>query len=112
MLAALLAKRGFTGIPDIVEAGYGGFLSSFSRTPEHGALADRPRDGLGGRQGWLQDVSERHKHSCSARCGCGPVLLDEGLSAAQIKEINVLYSHMTFVHTAWDYRRAELRQRR
>ena len=34
------------------------------------------------------------------------VLLDEGLSAAQIKEINVGCSHMTFVHTAWDYRPA------
>src|ERR1700730_3828521 len=42
MLAALLAKRGFTGIPDIVEAGYGGFLSSFSRTPD----ADRLLAGL------------------------------------------------------------------
>ena len=33
MLSALLAKRGFTGIPDVIEASYGGFLSSFSRTP-------------------------------------------------------------------------------
>src|ERR1700732_1701237 len=46
MLAALLAKRGFTGIPDIVEAGYGGFLSSFSRTPN----ADRLLAGL--REDW------------------------------------------------------------
>src|SRR2546421_949405 len=46
MLAALLAKRGFTGICDIVEAGYGGFLSSFSRTPN----VDRLLAGL--REDW------------------------------------------------------------
>ena len=33
LMAALLARRGFTGISDVVEAGYGGFLSAFSRTP-------------------------------------------------------------------------------
>src|SRR5262249_35658532 len=43
LMAALLADRGFTGIPDIVEAGYGGFLSSFSRTPN----IERLLEGLG-----------------------------------------------------------------
>ena len=43
MLASLLAKRGFTGIVDIVEASYGGFLSSFSRTPN----PERLTEGLG-----------------------------------------------------------------
>src|SRR6185312_6697637 len=33
LLGALLAKRGFTGIPNVVEASSGGFLSAFSRTP-------------------------------------------------------------------------------
>src|SRR5579859_5518985 len=33
LLAALLARRGFTGISDVVETGYGKFLSPFSRTP-------------------------------------------------------------------------------
>jgi 2-methylcitrate dehydratase PrpD len=38
--AAELAKRGFTGISDVVEAGYGGFLSSYSRTPNVARLTE------------------------------------------------------------------------
>ena len=67
MLAALLAKRGFTGISDVVEASYGGFLSSFSRTPNVERLLDGLGDGLGGRQDRLQDVSECHQHSRRTR---------------------------------------------
>src|ERR1700742_3508244 len=40
LMAALLARRGFTGISDVVEAGYGGFLSSFSRTPNPARLLE------------------------------------------------------------------------
>ena len=36
--AALLAQRGFTGILDVLEAGYGGFLSSFSSRPDAARL--------------------------------------------------------------------------
>ena len=38
--AKLLAQRGFTGISDIVEASYGGFLSSLARTPNIARLLD------------------------------------------------------------------------
>jgi len=54
LMAALLARQGFTGISDVVEAGYGGFLSAFSRTPNPRAFAARARRGLGSRQGRLQ----------------------------------------------------------
>ena len=105
MLAALLAKRGFTGIPDIVEAGYGGFLSSFSRTPN----MERLLTGLGtdweaGKVGFKMYPNVTSIHA--ALDALRSVLLDEGLSAAQIRQINVGCSHMTFVHTAWDYRPA------
>ena len=40
MTAALLAKKGFTGITDVVEAGYGGFLSAIARTPNPARLLD------------------------------------------------------------------------
>jgi MmgE/PrpD N-terminal domain len=66
MLAALLAKRGFTGIPDVVEAGYGRFLSSFSRSPNVQRLMEGLRE-VGGRQGRLQNVSQRHQYSLGAR---------------------------------------------
>jgi 2-methylcitrate dehydratase PrpD len=103
MLAALLAKRGFTGIPDIVEAGYGGFLSSFSRTPN----ADRLLAGL--REDWeagkvgfkmYPNVTSIHAALDALRS----ILVDESLPATRVQEINVGCGHMTFVHTAWEYR--------
>ncbi len=67
MLAALLAKRGFTGISDVVEAGYGGFLSSFSRSPN----VQRLMEGLGkdweaGKVGF-EDVSQRYQYPLGTR---------------------------------------------
>jgi aconitate decarboxylase len=32
------------------------------------------------------------------------ILLEEGVTAAEVQEIHVGCGHMTFVHTAWDYR--------
>ena len=40
MTAALLARKDFTGITDVVEAGYGGFLSAIARTPNPARLLD------------------------------------------------------------------------
>ena len=103
MLAALLAKRGFTGIPDVVEASYGGFLSSFSRTPN----VERLLEGL--REDWevrkigfkmYPNVTSIH----SALDGLRSILVEEDVTASQIEEIRVGCGHMTFVHTAWEYR--------
>jgi 2-methylcitrate dehydratase PrpD len=103
MLAALLAKRGFTGIADIVEAGYGGFLSSLARTPNPARLLD----GLGedweaGKVGFKMYPNVTSIHA--ALDGLRAILTEENVTAPQIKEINVGCGHMTFVHTAWDYR--------
>ncbi|HEY2135598.1 MAG TPA: MmgE/PrpD family protein [Xanthobacteraceae bacterium] len=105
MLAALLAKRGFTGITDIVEASYGGFLSSFSRTPNPGRLME----GLGedweaGKIGFKMYPNVTSIHA--ALDGLRSILVEEGVTAAQIEEIRVGCGHMTFVHTAWEYRPA------
>jgi 2-methylcitrate dehydratase PrpD len=103
MLAALLAQRGFTGIADIVEAGYGGFLSSLARTPNPARLLD----GLGedweaGKVGFKMYPNVTSIHA--ALDGLRAILTEENVTAPQIKEINVGCGHMTFVHTAWDYR--------
>ena len=105
MLAALLAKRGFTGISDVVEAGYGGFLSSFSRTPNVRRLVE----GLGedweaGKVGFKMYPNVTSIHS--ALDALRSILVKESLAASRIKEINVGCGHMTFVHTAWEYRPA------
>ena len=48
LYAALLAKDGFTGIVDVFEAPYGGFCTTFSRTPDRFDLAQLS-SGLGER---------------------------------------------------------------
>jgi len=103
LLAALLAERGFTGISDVIEASYGGFLSAFSRTPN----VHRLMDGLGedweaGKVGFKMYPNVTSIHA--ALDALQSILLDEGVAPAQVKEIHVGCGRMTFVHTAWDYR--------
>ncbi len=105
LMAALLAKRGFTGISDVVEAGYGGFLSSFSRTPNPARLLE----GLGadweaGKVGFKMYPNVTSIHA--ALDALRSILIEELLAASDISEIHVGVGHMTFVHTAWDYRPA------
>jgi 2-methylcitrate dehydratase PrpD len=103
LMAALLAARGFTGIPDIVEAGYGGFLSAFARTPNPARLTD----GLGtdweaGKVGFKMYPNVTSIHA--ALDGLRAILVEDGVTAPRIAEIRVGCGHMTFVHTAWEYR--------
>jgi aconitate decarboxylase len=103
LMAALLAQRGFTGISDVVEASYGGFLSSLARTPNVARLLD----GLGtdweaGKVGFKMYPNVTSIHA--ALDGLRAILADENVSAEQIGEIRVGCGHMTFVHTAWEYR--------
>lgn len=105
LLAALLARRGFTGISDVVEAGYGGFLSAFSRTPNPPRLLE----GLGsdweaGKVGFKMYPNVTSIHA--ALDALRSILIEEDLAASDIREIHVGCGHMTFVHTAWDYRPA------
>jgi 2-methylcitrate dehydratase PrpD len=105
LMAALLAERGFTGIADVVEAGYGGFLSSLSRTPNVARLTE----GLGedweaGKVGFKMYPNVTSIHA--ALDGLRAILVEDGVTAPQIAHIHVGCGHMTFVHTAWDYRPA------
>jgi aconitate decarboxylase len=103
VLAALLAKRGFTGIPDIVEAPYGGFLSSFSRTPNvHRLMEGLGKDWEAAKVGFKMYPNVTSIHA--ALDALRSILLEDGVGAAEVKEIQVGCGHMTFVHTAWDYR--------
>jgi 2-methylcitrate dehydratase PrpD len=105
LMAALLARRGFTGISDVVEAGYGGFLSSLSRTPD----ITRLMQGLGedweaGKVGFKMYPNVTSIHA--ALDALRSILIEDNLSASQIQQIEVGCGHMTFVHTAWEYRPA------
>jgi aconitate decarboxylase len=103
--AAELASRGFTGIADIVEAGYGGFLSAYARTPD----ISRITAGLGTTWETLRigfklypNVTSIH----SALDALHHIMTTHGLGADDIRAIDVGCGHMTFVHTAWTYRDA------
>ena len=103
--AALLAQRGFTGISDVLEAGYGGFLSSLSGRPN----PDRLTAGLGtvwetAQVGFKLYPSVTSIHT--ALDALDTVMTDHGLSADDIERVSVGCSHMTYVHTAWPYKPA------
>lgn len=103
--AALLAQRGFTGILDVLEAGYGGFLSSFSDRPD----AARLTAGLGSvwetaAVGFKLYPSVTSIHT--ALDALDAVMTEQELHADDIAGVSVGCSHMTFVHTAWPYKPA------
>jgi aconitate decarboxylase len=100
--AAMLASRGFTGIHDILDVDYGGFLSSFARDYR----LTRLTDGLG--EDWeaakvgfkmYPNVTSIH----TALDALKSIMTDERLTARDIASIEVGCGHMTYVHTAWDY---------
>ena len=103
--AALLAQRGFTGISDVLEAGYGGFLSSLSGRPN----PERLTAGLGSvwetaQVGFKLYPSVTSIHT--ALDALDTVMSKHGLVAEDIEHVCVGCSHMTFVHTAWPYKPA------
>ncbi|HKU97397.1 MAG TPA: MmgE/PrpD family protein [Vineibacter sp.] len=103
--AALLAQRGFTGIADVVEAGYGGFLSAFARTPNPARLTqDLGTDWETAKVGFKMypNVTSIHAALDALRA----ILVETKLSHHQIDSIEVGCGHMTFVHTAWTYQPA------
>lgn len=99
--AALLAKKGFTGITDVVEAGYGGFLSAIARTPNPARLLE----GLG--HDWeVAKVGFKMYPNVTSIHAALDAMRATGAKANEIESIEVGCGHMTFVHTAWDYRPA------
>jgi aconitate decarboxylase len=103
--AALLAQRGFTGILDVLEAGFGGFLSSFSGRPD----AARLTAGLGSEWETVQVGFKLYPSVTSihtALDALDTVMTEQDLQADDIERIAVGCSHMTFVHTAWPYKPA------
>jgi aconitate decarboxylase len=100
---ALLAKKGFTGISDVIEAGYGGFLSSLSRTPNVSRLTEGlATDWEAGKIGFKMYPNVTSIHA--ALDALQAVLSGEGVDPTWIKRISVGCGQMTFVHTAWEYR--------
>jgi len=101
--AAELARRDFTGIVDVLEASYGGYLSSYSERPN----AARLTDGLGqdwetAKVGYKPHASVTSIHP--ALDALAHIMQSNALQAADIASIRVGVSHMTYVHCAWEYK--------
>ncbi|CAN5191037.1 MmgE/PrpD family protein [soil metagenome] len=101
--SAQLASDGFTGILDVLEAPYGGYLSSYSDQPN----AARLTDGLGtvwetAKVGYKPHASVTSIHS--AMDALRGIMDLHGLDAADIASVDVGVSHMTYVHCAWPYK--------
>ncbi|MBT6139680.1 MAG: MmgE/PrpD family protein [Rhodospirillaceae bacterium] len=100
--AADLAARGFTGISDVVEAEYGGFLSSFAGTTN----LDRATRGLG--DIWETEDTGFKLHATvtsihTALDALSSIMSENNLKADQIRRVTVGISRPTYVHCAWSY---------
>jgi 2-methylcitrate dehydratase PrpD len=105
VLAAELASRGFTGISNILEAGYGGYLSSYSSKP----VPEKLTQGLGSTWETLNVGFKMYPTVTSIHSALDALrilMAQHKLSAADIASIDVACSHMTHVHTAWPYKPA------
>ena len=100
--AALLAQRGFTGITDVLEAPYGGFLSSLSGKPN----AQKLTAGLGTvwetlKVGYKPHAAVAAIHT--ALDALAAIMRGHKLAAGDIASVDVGLSHPTHVHCAWPY---------
>lgn len=101
--SAQLAQRGFTGISDVLEAGYGGYLSSYSEKPN----AARLTAGLG--SVWEAGKIGYKPHACvtsihSALDAFKHLLDAHQLTPGDLARVEVGMSQMTYTHCAWEYK--------
>ena len=101
--AALLARDGFTGIEDVLEAPYGGYLVTHSRKPN----AARLTEDLGtvfeaGKTGYKPHAAVTSIHT--ALDALAAIMRQQKLSAGDIAAIDAGVSKPTYVHCAWEYK--------
>lgn len=101
--AALLARSGFSGIENVVEADYGGFLSTHSASPHQ----ERLLDGLGDsfeilKVGIKPFATVASIHTCLQ--GLAEIMSDHGLRPEDVARVRAGVSRATHVHCAWPYR--------
>jgi 2-methylcitrate dehydratase PrpD len=106
LYGALLAEKGFTGIRNVLESGYGGFCTTFSRSTDRFNLAELTA-GFG--TVWQTMGVALKFYSC---VGSNHTTLDavreirqaHGFSAADVQAIRVHGSQVTMDHVGWKYR--------
>ncbi len=101
--SALLAANGFTGILDVLEAPYGGYLSTYSDKPD----PQRLTAGLGSTWETLNVGYKPHASVTSihtALDALSAIMRENGLAADDIEKVEAGLSPMTHVHCAWEYK--------
>ena len=100
--AADLAARGFTGIENLAEAEYGGFLAAFSGKIDTARITN----GLGTVWETTNTGYKPHATVTSIHCALDAlkaIMAANGLKAADIAKITARISNPTYVHCAWPY---------
>ena len=108
LYGALLAREGFTGIPDVLESEYGGFCTTFSRSHDRFRL-EQLTAGFG--EVWQTMGVALKFYSC---VGSNHTTLDalrelqaeRPFGAKDVKRIVVHASQVTLDHAGWKYRPA------
>ncbi len=102
LYAALLARNGYTGIVDLLEADYGGYCTTFSPTHDLSLV----NEGLGSRWESLRVGFKPY----STNGSCHPTIdllrelrLSEGFGADDVTEIAITVSSATLAHVGWPY---------
>jgi 2-methylcitrate dehydratase PrpD len=101
--SAQLAKNDFTGIPDVLEAPYGGYLTCYSNEPNPARLTA----GLGATWETLNVGFKPHASVTSihtALDGLAEIMRENKLAADDIARVETGLSPMTHVHCAWEYK--------
>ena len=101
--SAFLAKKGLTGITNVLEAGYGGYLSTYSSFPK----PDRLLAGLG--ETWEAGQVGYKPYACvtsihSSLDALISIMRNHNLKTEDIACIDVGLTPMTFTHCAWEYK--------
>ena len=101
--AAFLAQKGLTGISNVLEAGYGGYLTTYSSSPK----PERLLSGLGvvweaGQVGFKPYACVTSIHS--SLDALLSIMKTQQLKPENIARVDVGLSPMTFTHCAWEYK--------
>ena len=101
--SVLLAERGFTGIEDVLEAAYGGYLTTHSDQPAPQKLTA----GLGStwetlNVGYKPYAAVTSIHT--ALDALAQIIREHKLAADDIASVEAGLSQATYVHCAWEYK--------
>lgn len=100
--AAKLAQLGYTGIPDVLEAHYGAFFSSFVDEWSESALTEE----LGNRWETLRigfKSAPASNGSITAMTAMDKIMREHALTADDIKSVTACVSNNTLHHCGWPY---------